>query len=507
MNTYTQEITLDISAQAVYQFNISAKQEDNATRYVIVTLTENGEVITPASGCTAEFRGTKPDGKSFLNDATINSDGTITAELTAQVLAAPGNVFADIVLLDDSGAILSTASFRIHVVAMPFNAPAALSSNEFLIFLKYIEKCEEATDNANKAAEDAREKMSEIEDEADKAIKNANDAADSANTAADNANKATDAVNEAIANAEKATDNANEAADNANNAAQNATTTVTNLVNDTNATIDKLVEDTTATIDQLVDDTNDTVDKLVEDTTNTVNEFLDDANDKLDTAIDNAEIATEDANEAARRATEAAEALNEAAYLKTVVLSTDDWYETTDGRGVSCYACDTSMKQIISSAAWSVMISVPVTSYSIAMACGIYPTATISEGMFTIYAQHKPSQDLTIECMFFNQTDTDDEANQIYIENATVESSQWTAYNNIYSCTFTIDVTITNDTSWSVMVALDSSAYDIARECTLYPMSAIERGDNGAQITLYAESIPTGDLPVECTIFSSTIIS
>ena len=43
---YIQNITLDVSENLEYKY-INAKQGDNATRYLNITLTENNEKITP----------------------------------------------------------------------------------------------------------------------------------------------------------------------------------------------------------------------------------------------------------------------------------------------------------------------------------------------------------------------------------------------------------------------------------------------------------------------------
>lgn len=130
----TQNIALDLNRVGVYSCAlVEAKQGDNASRFVCVALTVDGVKYTP-SGVTAKFRCVKPDGCSCYDPAAINADGTITVELTEQVLAAPGWVDADICLCGDDGDILSTASFKIHVEPAPLGKNVT-STNEFLALM------------------------------------------------------------------------------------------------------------------------------------------------------------------------------------------------------------------------------------------------------------------------------------------------------------------------------------------------------------------------------------
>lgn len=134
-----QEITLDVDSTVNYQY-VEAKQYDNASRFLQITLMAGKKEIVPKSDETAIFRCLKQDGTSCINQAVINPDGTITAELTNQVLAVEGTVRADISLINGE-AVLSTASFFITVGAVPATANSAVSSNEFLLL---IEKTKEA---------------------------------------------------------------------------------------------------------------------------------------------------------------------------------------------------------------------------------------------------------------------------------------------------------------------------------------------------------------------------
>ena len=150
-----QSITLDVNNCVEYKY-INAKQGDIESRFLKITLTENGKKIEPTKRCIASFRCLKPDGRICINKSIINEDGTITVTLTEQVLASAGTVRADISLLDGS-TVLSSATFFIIVEASPSCEGNVLSSNEFLILVK-------TTNDAISAIHSIEDELSDIEE-------------------------------------------------------------------------------------------------------------------------------------------------------------------------------------------------------------------------------------------------------------------------------------------------------------------------------------------------------
>ncbi|MDE5604211.1 MAG: phage baseplate upper protein [Eubacterium sp.] len=157
-----QSITLDVNNCVEYKY-INAKQGDIASRFLKITLMENGEKIVPTSRCTASFRCLKPDGRICVNKSTINSDGTITAALTEQVLASAGTVRADISLLDGK-TVLSSSTFFITVEASPATEGNVLSSDEFLILVETTNQAVEAINSLNDAIDHTQSVVNEVED-------------------------------------------------------------------------------------------------------------------------------------------------------------------------------------------------------------------------------------------------------------------------------------------------------------------------------------------------------
>ena len=134
-----QSITLDLSENQSCPY-IYAKQGDSQSRNVRVKLT-NGGADYQAQGITANLRARKPDGTMVLNPAVVNDDGTITLELTSQVLAVPGSVLADVCLCGSGGEILSTVSFVICVEPAPMGEQVD-SANELLALTEMMERVE-----------------------------------------------------------------------------------------------------------------------------------------------------------------------------------------------------------------------------------------------------------------------------------------------------------------------------------------------------------------------------
>lgn len=138
--TYTRSVTLDLNCVQP-RVCVYAKRGDNASRYLCITLTAKGAQVIPQD-MTAVIRCAKPDGTYVENPAAINEDGTITAELSQQILAVSGEVKADLCLYGDGGEVLSTAPFLIQVEPAP-EGEAVRSSSEFLQLLADMSRSRE----------------------------------------------------------------------------------------------------------------------------------------------------------------------------------------------------------------------------------------------------------------------------------------------------------------------------------------------------------------------------
>lgn len=167
---YTRNIVLDVNAISASTV-VRAKQGDNSTRFINITLTKDQAVVRPDTDATAQFRLEKPDKKAILDSGVINSDGTITIELTSQCTAVPGRGKADICIMKD-GHCLSTATFILEVLASPDIANRALSSDSFGMLDEAIARSQEAEGDAREAIDLANEAIDTANEASQYAIDN-----------------------------------------------------------------------------------------------------------------------------------------------------------------------------------------------------------------------------------------------------------------------------------------------------------------------------------------------
>lgn len=127
---------------------IVAKQNDTKTRYLDITVTDNG-VPVDLTGCEVRIYGRKKDGTEFYNNGTLQdaTTGRCLFEATTQMLAYAGqNVNCEIVVFKDNEQILSTMPFDIFVVESLMGASAIESSNEYGALVILYQNLYEAID-------------------------------------------------------------------------------------------------------------------------------------------------------------------------------------------------------------------------------------------------------------------------------------------------------------------------------------------------------------------------
>lgn len=225
-------ITLDLSGKTQI-IPVYAKQGDQNSRTLTVTLMDNGVDYTIPSGAVARFAMRKPQsGDNVLDDASI-SNNQVEITLTQQMLAEAGQACCDVQLYDEaSNAMLSSSSFVLDIKPMALDQAAAESSPEYKSFVDALNSISSSQSSASQAVEDAEQALEDantakgtfesLSSQMQTAIEDANTATDGANTAAGAANTAAGLANTATENANGAAGDASEAADAANTAAQNA---------------------------------------------------------------------------------------------------------------------------------------------------------------------------------------------------------------------------------------------------------------------------------------------
>lgn len=204
---------------------IIAKQNDQASRFLKITLTNSNEMIrVKSSTARAMVNFCRSDGQAKSFACEINADGTITAPLTKWALEVADQLSCSISIYDESSKLTST-SFRIDVEKTESVGEDISNDDSYDILLQLITECDEATKKATAAANT----VSQSANAAATAATAANTAATAANTAATaadqskkNADTATDAATTAATAANTATSAATAAAEAANQAAEAA---------------------------------------------------------------------------------------------------------------------------------------------------------------------------------------------------------------------------------------------------------------------------------------------
>ena len=149
---YIYEITLDMDPANELPV-VRVKQGDASTRYVVATLTKDGEPFIPEEGVDMLFRCEKPDGHGVLEDSikkdaeldrclvVDNRDGTVTIELVEQVTTCVGRCRCDLCLYKDEK-VLSSMQFIIQVFPSPNTTSLAVSSDDFRTLVSRTEAAE-----------------------------------------------------------------------------------------------------------------------------------------------------------------------------------------------------------------------------------------------------------------------------------------------------------------------------------------------------------------------------
>lgn len=124
------DITLELTGETK-RYEVVAKQGDKATRFVRITLKNNGQDFEIPAGMKVIANIQKPDRKCCYNTCSY-SGSTVTMELTNQALAVAGTAECDIEIRDaNDEVVLSSQAFTIEIEKSMRNENAIESSNEF----------------------------------------------------------------------------------------------------------------------------------------------------------------------------------------------------------------------------------------------------------------------------------------------------------------------------------------------------------------------------------------
>ena len=159
MAQITKDITVDVAKKNLFQALV-AKQNDNNSRFLRVTICNEGAKIEVPSTATALINAERADNSSKAFAGTVNSDGTVTVPLTNWMLGLDDIVRCSISVIGSDEQKLTSTSFSIDVEAAEYEGSDITDDENYDVLITLISDvsdaklaCETATIAANSATE------------------------------------------------------------------------------------------------------------------------------------------------------------------------------------------------------------------------------------------------------------------------------------------------------------------------------------------------------------------
>ena len=151
----TKNVDIDLSLTNTYVI-INAEEGDIRTRFVTVTLLDNGKIydLSTLSDAKARLQGTRSDGRAILNNCTIE-DNKIKFELTADLTTCVGIHKCQVALYDNE-ALLTSIPFKIKINPSTLDENAIVAEPMFSVLTDTLLRVEEANRQATQNMEDIR---------------------------------------------------------------------------------------------------------------------------------------------------------------------------------------------------------------------------------------------------------------------------------------------------------------------------------------------------------------
>lgn len=137
MITNTKSIVLDVGEQTLSE-SISAKQYDVNSRFINLTIKNNGEMIVLTEDSTVVFNVRRSDGESkrFIGD--IQANGSVNVPLDLWALTKAGAMQCDLSIIEDADAKLSTFAFPVQVEKASYNPKTLVNAGNYDVLMKIV---------------------------------------------------------------------------------------------------------------------------------------------------------------------------------------------------------------------------------------------------------------------------------------------------------------------------------------------------------------------------------
>lgn len=175
---------------------VHAKQNDSATRYLYVTLTQNGAPYEIPTGTIGTMRVRKPDGTACFYDSTetaqaVSISGNVAqCLLVDQALTAAGKAECEVNLYNSEGEKLTSFTFALFIQASVLDDAEIVSSDYYNILTQKIAEAQQAASAAASSASAAASSAEQAEQSAQDAAASVVDAVKSVNGETPNASGA-----------------------------------------------------------------------------------------------------------------------------------------------------------------------------------------------------------------------------------------------------------------------------------------------------------------------------
>lgn len=185
MAQVTKNIVVDVS-QPNYVLPITAKQGDCNSRFLVVTVQDDGATIIIPETAKVVINYARFDGKRAALFGTVNPDGTVTVPLGKSVLKYGGTASCSVTIIDEENQQkLTTTSFSITVEPAEYADGDICADDDYDVLLDLIAKAELTYDDVQEYAAAASAFADEAEISAAAAVDKSSEAADSAAAAHD----------------------------------------------------------------------------------------------------------------------------------------------------------------------------------------------------------------------------------------------------------------------------------------------------------------------------------
>lgn len=151
MITNTKSIILDVGEQTLSE-SISAKQYDVNSRFINLTVKNNGETIPLTEESTVIFNVRRPDGESKRFIGEVLANGTVNVPLDLWALTKAGAMQCDLSIIEDADAKLSTFAFPVQIEKASYNPKNMLNVGNYDVLMRIVTDYKEIKESLEQGA-------------------------------------------------------------------------------------------------------------------------------------------------------------------------------------------------------------------------------------------------------------------------------------------------------------------------------------------------------------------